>query len=134
MAENKTKPTDVSIESFLETVSPKRQEEAKVLIAMMQDISGYPAVLWGPSIIGFGSQHYRYESGREGDMPCLAFSPRKAALTIYLKVFKDCEDLLSRLGKHKSRGSCLYINKLTDIDLPILRDMLEHSYRHRVEK
>lgn len=72
MAENKTKPTDVSIESFLKTVSPKREEEAKILIAMMQDISGHPPVLWGASIIGFGSQHYCYESGREGDMPCLA--------------------------------------------------------------
>ncbi len=133
MSENKTKPTDVSIESFLETVSPIRQKEAKTLIAMMKDITGMPPVLWGPSIIGFGSQHYRHDTGREGDMPRLAFSPRKASLTVYFEGFNDYTDHLSRLGKHKSTVSCLYITKLTNVDLSVLRDMLEQSYRHGMQ-
>ncbi len=134
MAENKTKPTTTKIESFLGTVSPKRQEEAKILINMMQNISGHSPVLWGPSIIGFGSQHYCYDSGHEGDMPCLAFSPRKAALTVYFEGFSDYAEQLSKLGKYKSTVACLYINKLTDVDLSVLRQMLEQSYRRSIEK
>lgn len=133
MPENKTKPTAASIESFLKTVSPTRQEETKTLIAMMKEISGLPPVLWGPSIIGFGTQHYKYETGREGDMPCLAFSPRKASITVYFEGFDDYGDQLSRLGKHTSSVSCLYINKLADIDLAVLREMLEQSYKKGVQ-
>lgn len=133
MAENKTKPTTASIDAFLETVSPKRQEEAKILITMMSDISGQMPVLWGPSIIGFGSQHYHYDTGREGDMPCLAFSPRKAALTIYFEGFEEYADQLLKLGKYKSTVACLYINKLTDVDLSVLRQMLESSYQRSIE-
>lgn len=129
MAENKTKPTKVSIESLLKTVSRARQQEAQALITMMTEITGLQPVLWGPSIIGFGSMRYRHDSGREGDMPCLAFSPRKAAITVYFEGFDRYVDQLSRLGKHKSSVSCLYINKLADVDLAVLREMLQLSYQ-----
>lgn len=124
----KTQPTDVSIESFLEGVSDKRREEAGVLIAMMQDISGKEPRMWGPSIIGFGSMHYKYDTGHEGDMPQLAFSPRKASLTVYFEGFDNYADELAALGKHKISVACLYINKLEDINLDVLRKMLERSF------
>lgn len=124
MAENKTQPTTAGVADFLAGVAPRRQAEAETLIAMMRDISGFEPVLWGPSIIGFGTTHYRYDSGREGDMPILAFSPRKARLTIYFDGFDHYGDQLARLGKHSSSVSCLYVNKLDDIDLAVLREML----------
>lgn len=123
-----TLPTDVSVESFLETVGEKRRDEARVLIAMMQEVSGLKPLMWGPSIIGFGSMHYKYESGREGDMPILAFSPRKASLTIYFEGFDSYAEELKKLGKHKTSVACLYINKLSDIDQSVLRTMLEKSF------
>jgi hypothetical protein len=129
MSENKTQPTTVSVDYFLETVSPVRQQEAKTLIAIMQEITGLPPVLWGPSIIGFGTQHYKYETGREGDMPQLAFSPRKAALTVYFEGFDSYGEQLAKLGKHKSSVACLYLTKLADADLSVLREMLELSYQ-----
>lgn len=125
-----TQPTRVSVESFLQGVSDKRREEAHILIDLMQKISGQPPVMWGPSIIGFGSMHYKYDTGREGDMPVLAFSPRKASLTVYFEGFDTYAHELSRLGKHKSSVSCLYINKLADIKLEVLRGMLEKSFAH----
>jgi uncharacterized protein YdhG (YjbR/CyaY superfamily) len=128
MPENKTKPTTASIHAFLATLTPTRQEEAKTLIAMMEGITGLPPVLWGPSIIGFGSEHYRYDSGREGDMPRLAFSPRKASLTLYFDRFDRYGDQLAKLGKHQTSVSCLYIQKLTDVDLSVLREMLEQLF------
>ncbi len=123
-----TQPTGVSIASFLETVSDKRREEAYVLIDIMQKISGEKPHMWGPSIIGFGTEHYKYETGREGDMPCLAFSPRKASITVYFEGFDNYADELAVLGKQKNSVSCLYINKLEDINLDILRKMLEKSF------
>ena len=123
-----TGPTAVSVESFLEGVSDQRQKEAWTLIAMMQEISGKQPRMWGPSIIGFGSMHYKYDSGREGDMPQLAFSPRKASLTVYFEGFDGYTDELSLLGKHRHTVSCLYINKLADINLDVLRRMLEKSF------
>lgn len=125
----KTRPTGVSVDSFLETVSDKRREEAHALIDMMQKISGEKPYMWGPSIIGFGSEHYKYETGREGDVPRLAFSPRKVSITVYFdRGFDDSyAHELTALGKHRHSVSCLYINKLADIDLDILRAMLEKS-------
>ena len=129
MSENKTQPTKVKVRDFLRTVSAQRQEEAKILIEMMVEISGKTAVMWGPSIIGFGSKHYQYDSGREGDMPELGFSPRKAAINIYFSEgFNVYSTELSKLGRYKNSVSCLYISKLTDIDLGVLRLMLERSY------
>lgn len=126
----KTKPTGVSIDTFLETVSDKRREEAHTLIAMMQEISGEQPYMWGPSIIGFGTMHYKYESGREGDTPILAFSPRKASFTVYFEGFDKYSKELRVLGKHTHSVSCLYINKLSDINLDVLRKMLRQSYAH----
>lgn len=131
MAENKTKQTSVAVDEFLASVSVARQAEAKLLIKLMQHISGMPPVMWGPSIIGFGSQHYKYDSGREGDMPLLGFSPRKAAITVYFSEgFSHYSSELAKLGKYKSSVSCLYINKLEDIDMEVLQQMIEKSHKH----
>lgn len=129
MTENKTKPTSVSVNDFLSTVSDVREAESNQLIKIMSEISGQHPVMWGPSIIGFGSVHYKYDTGREGDMPELSFSPRKVSITIYFSEgFQSYDSHLSKLGKFKSSVSCLYINRLEDIDLSILKKMLIESY------
>lgn len=122
--ENKMQATANSVEAFLSFASEKRQKEASVLIEMMQRISGEKPVLWGDSIIGFGTEHYRYDSGREGDMPRIAFSPRKARLTLYFDRFDRYKTQLEKLGKHKTSVACLYINKLDDVDLTVLEEMI----------
>lgn len=130
MSDNKTKPTNTPIEDFLATVSPQRADEARQIITIMARITGEPAVMWGPSIIGFGSVHYKYDSGREGDMPLLGFSPRKANLTIYfMEGFDGYEDELAKLGPAKTSKSCLYVTDLAKIDLGVLTHMLESSYK-----
>lgn len=128
MSSNKTVPTKADVEKFLQGVEDKRREDAQVLVGIMQEISGEKPTMWGPSIIGFGFKHYRYESGHEGDAPILAFSPRKTSLTIYFEGFDGYLDKLEDLGKHKISEACLYINKLSDIDLKVLRKMLEQSH------
>lgn len=133
MSSMKTVPTGKSVETFLLGVSEHRRAEAQTLITIMQEISGENPVMWGPIIVGFGSMHYKYESGREGDMPILAFSPRKANLTIYFKGFDDYAEKLQNLGKHKISKACLYINKLPDINLNVLQDMLQQSYETSVK-
>lgn len=130
MSDNKTKPTNTPIEDFLVTVSPQRADEARQIITIMARITGEPAVMWGPSIIGFGSVHYKYDSGHEGDMPLLGFSPRKASLTIYfMEGFDGYEDELAKLGPAKTSKSCLYVTKLAKIDLNVLTHMLESSHK-----
>ncbi len=128
-SQNKTLPTSASIADFLSGLTPSRRAEAETLIALMQSISALPPVLWGPSIIGFGTKHYRYETGREGDMPQLAFSPRKASITFYFEGFDNYADQLNRLGKYKTSVGCLYINKLSDVDFAVLKEMLETSWQ-----
>lgn len=130
--ENKTQPTQVDVDSFLATVENKtRLQDARTIIEMMTRLTDEPAVMWGPSIIGFGTSHYRYESGREGDVPLVGFSPRKANLVLYLgKSFPDYNTLIAKLGKHKTGASCLYVNKLADVDLSILETMIERSAAH----
>lgn len=133
--ENKTAPTSVAIEDFLATVSPERAVEARQLIAIMERISGELPVMWGPSIIGFGSVHYSYASGREGDMPHLGFSPRRANLTIYfMEGFEAYADELAALGPHKISKACLYVTKLSKIDTAVLTKMLEASYKKYTEQ
>lgn len=129
-AEAVTCPTSVPVDEFLDTVTERRRDESRELISVMREISGEEPTMWGPSIIGFGTQHYRYETGREGDMPRLAFSPRKATLTVYFNEGFDryYGEHLARLGKHKTSVSCLYITKLDDVDLAVLTEMLEASY------
>lgn len=134
MAENKTKPTQVIIDSFLSTVSGQRKNEAQILIAIMKKISGLEPAMWGPSIIGFGSKQYTYDTGRTGDMVRIGFSPRKAAVTMYFtEGFDRYGELLNKLGKFKNSISCLYINKLEDIDLKILKQMIEQSFKFGLE-
>ena len=127
MADNKTKPSDISVEAFLSGVEPERKrEEAIVLDALFRRVTGWAPVMWGPSMIGYGRYHYRYETGREGDMLATGFSPRKAKHSIYiLPGYADYSEILSRLGKHATGKSCLYINKLADIDLDVLAELIE---------
>ena len=128
-AEAKTLPTDASPAAFIAAVeNPTRRADAEAVCAMMAGISGEPPVMWGPSIIGFGRYHYRYDSGREGDFLRIGFSPRKGNLVLYLNPgFEGREDLLARLGKVKTSVACLYINKLADVDLDVLRELITAS-------
>lgn len=131
MAENKTMPTDVAVEDFLAELDTQKQADSKVLIGMMHDISGHAPVMWGPSIIGFDTYHYEYDSGREGDVCAIGFSPRKANLTVYIyEGFESHGDLLAKLGSCTTSVSCLYIKKLEDIDLAVLRELVSRSYAH----
>jgi hypothetical protein len=129
MAETKTRPTDVSVDAFLDAVAhPVRRADGKTVRAMMERVTGEPATMWGPSIVGFGSYHYRYASGHEGDSPRVGFSPRSANLVLYVGGFPDYEALLARLGKHKSSKACLYLNKLADVDLEVLEEIVRQTY------
>lgn len=129
--EAKTKPTDAAVDAFIEAVDhPGRREDARAALALLSDVTGEPPVMWGPSIIGFGRYHYRYESGREGDAPLVGFSPRKANTVFYMAAYDDARgDFLNRLGKHKSGQACVYVNRLSDIDLDVLREMAVWSVR-----
>ena len=135
MAEIKTKPTTVSVAAFIDAVeNPVRRDDAKAVCAMLERITGEPPKMWGASIVGFGSYHYKYDSGREGDMCRLGFSPRKAELVLYLLTGEPDEaEKLARLGKHRTGQSCLYIKKLAEVDLAVLeaiaRDALSHMNR-----
>ena len=129
MAETKTKPSAADIDAFLDAVDhPVRRSDGKALRALMEDVTGEPAILWGPSIVGFGSYHYRYASGHEGDMCRVGFSPRSANLALYVGGFPDYEALLAGLGKHKRSKACLYLARLADIDLAVLEEIIRRSY------
>lgn len=132
MAENKTKPTSQSVQAFLDGVEDTtKREDCLTLMALMHQITGEEATMWGDTMVGFGSYHYKYASGREGDAFLAGFSPRKQNLTLYILAgFEQYEDLLSKLGKHKLGKSCLYVNKLKDIDLNVLREMVKLSVEH----
>ncbi|MBD3670541.1 MAG: DUF1801 domain-containing protein [Gammaproteobacteria bacterium] len=132
MAELKTKQNDQSVVKFLNAVEhDKRREDALVLLDLMKDITGEDARMWGDSIVGFGSYHYTYASGREGDWMLTGFSPRKQNLSVYIMDgFEHYGDLLAKLGKHKTAKSCLYINKLEDIDLSVLKRLVKQSFTH----
>lgn len=126
MAENKTKATQLSVDSLILSLPKDRQEDAKALVKLMQSVSHEKAKVWGSSIIGFGSYHYRYDSGREGDMPLVCFSPRKSANVLY-NMGSSEKSLLEELGKHRLSGSCLHIKKLSDVDPKVLRTLLTNS-------
>lgn len=130
MSQNKTQKTGASVEEFLESVaSPRRREDGFAVLAMMREITGLEPEMWGPSIIGFGDYHYKYESGREGDFFLTGFSPRKQSLTLYIMSgLEGHEDLLEELGKHRTGAACLYINKLADVDTDILRKLIRISF------
>jgi hypothetical protein len=126
MPENKTKPTKLSAAAYINALTdPARRADAKALVKLMQNASGKKPQMWGPSIVGFGSYHYKYESGREGDMPLVAFSPRKAATVLYgLTGFNEAKAMLAKLGKHSTGKGCLYIKKLADVDEKLLESLV----------
>lgn len=135
-SENKTQPTDQSVESFLDSVEDEQKRvDSYALLKLIGEITGDEAVMWGSSIVGFGTYHYKYASGREGDFMVTGFSPRKRNLTIYVMPgFDQYAEILSRLGKYKTGRSCLYVNKLADIDVDVLRELLEADVKHMREK
>lgn len=130
MAANKTKPTSASVDEFVAAIeNSRRRADALIALAIYKEVTGLQPVMWGPSIIGFGSMHYVYETGRAGDMPTAGFSPRKANLTLYVgDDFEGAEALYARLGKHKKSVACLYINKLDEVDLDVLREIITRQY------
>ncbi len=132
MSENKTKPTNVSVDEFLEAVeNDRRRNDAVTVCELMQEVTGKEPVMWGPTMVGFGTYHYKYASGREGDWFLAGFAPRKANLVVYIMSgFKGHAALMDKLGKHKTGSSCLYINKLDDIDMDILRELVRRSVEH----
>lgn len=136
MAELKTRQNDANVEEFLASVdNDRRREDSFEVLALMKRITGDEPRMWGTAIVGFGEYHYRYASGREGDMMRIGFSPRKQSLTLYVMPgFSSYEDLLSRLGKHRTGKSCLYVNKLADIDMGVLEQLIRSSLETMREK
>lgn len=126
MAKNKTTATGASVEAFISSLPDvKKKQDSYTLINIMRDMTGHEPYMWGPAIIGFGNYHYKYESGREGDAPIAGFSPRKAAFSLYFEAeFPGRKELLARLGKHKEAVACVYVKKLADIDLEVLKKMI----------
>ncbi|MFN2221352.1 MAG: DUF1801 domain-containing protein [Chloroflexota bacterium] len=135
MAELKTKPNDQDVEAFLNSVEDEQRRRACFAIKeIMEQVTGAEAKMWGDSIVGFGSYHYKYASGREGEWMLTGFSPRKRNLTLYIMSgFDEYDELLDNLGKYKTGKSCLYVNKLEDIDLEVLTDLVRQSVQHMIE-
>lgn len=131
-AKAKTTETDESVTGFLNAIADEQRRNDCVRIAeIMTEQSGYEAKLWGANIIGFASYHYKYASGHEGDAPLVAFSPRKAAISLYLSAnFENRATLLQKFGKHKSAKACIYVNKLEDINIDILKEMISASIKY----
>lgn len=129
MSELKTRPTDASVEDFIAAVeNPRRREDARAVCAMMQEITGEPPVMWGPSIVGFGRYTYVNTTKKPAEWPIISFSPRKAKLVVYIMPgFKARPDLIARLGEPKTGGSCLYLNRLDDADPAALHELCEWS-------
>ena len=132
MAENKTKPTDLSVVNFLASVeNDRRRKDAVAVWELMKDVTGLKPVMWGAAMVGFGTYHYKYASGREGDWFVAGFAPRKANLVVYIMSgFKAHDGLMKKLGKYKTGSSCLYINKLDDVDIDVLRELVRRSVEH----
>lgn len=131
MAELKTKPTKASVEKFLNRVTDEaRREDCFKIAKMMEEITGEKPQMWGTSIVGFGSYHYKYPSGQEGDWPITGFSPRKQDLTLYIMPgFAEQGDLMTQLGKHRTGKSCLYIKRLSDVHVPTLKKLIRGSVK-----
>jgi Domain of unknown function (DU1801) len=126
MAANKTKATKVSPVKFLASLeNEQRRKDGRVLLKLFREVTGEPPRMWGPSIVGFGSYHYKYESGREGDMLIAGFSPRTASQVLYIGRAPETEGLLAKLGRHKTSKGCIYVNRLEDIDLVVLRKLIQ---------
>ncbi len=136
MSENKTKETNKSVIVFLNEVeNEQKKKDSFEVLKLMEDLSGEKAVLWGPSLIGFGKYHYKYESGREGDFFLTGLSPRKTVLTIYIMSgFSRYDVLMKNLGKYKTGKSCLYLKKLEDVDRSVLSELIQESLKHMRKK
>jgi len=136
MSENKTKKNQESVQTFLDTIeNAQKKADSEQILQMMQEASGEPPAMWGPTIIGFGEYHYKYDSGREGDFMRIGFSPRKNNLSLYIMPgFSNYQPLLDQLGKHKLGKSCLYINKLDDIDTDVLKQLMDRSLEDMKKK
>ena len=135
MSENKTKPTEISVEEFIRNSDPNKVEDSFELVKIMEKLSGEKATMWGHSIIGFGNYHYKYESGREGEMCRIGFSPRKSAFSLYVLHCDDSEnELISQLGKIKmGKGSCIYFKKLADLNTEVLEQLIVQSLKKTKE-
>jgi hypothetical protein len=135
MSEPKTKKNTASVSSFLSSVeNDKRRADSLAVLDLMTEATGEEPTMWGDSIVGFGSYHYKYASGREGDWFLTGFSPRKQNLTLYIMPgFDRYDEMLSRLGKFKTGKSCLYVNKLEDVDLSVLKELVKQSAEHMAE-
>jgi hypothetical protein len=129
--ENKTRPTELDVGAYLASVEPdRRREDAQAVCELMARVTGEPPVLWGDGIVGFGRYHYRTDAGREGDWMLTGFAPRKSALSLYIMPgYGAFDDVLARLGKHKHGKACLYINRLADIDLTVLEELVGKSVK-----
>ena len=132
MAELKTQENDASVDDYLNSVEDEKKREASFVVKeLMEDVTGEEARMWGDSIVGFGHYHYKYASGRDAEWMLVGFAPRKRNLTLYIMSgFDEYDDLLGELGKHSTGKSCLYINKLEDIDMDVLRDLVDKSVQH----
>jgi hypothetical protein len=132
MAELKTRQTGEDVTAFLDSVdNEQRRKDAYTILKLMKSVTRAEPKMWGPSIVGFGSYHYVYESGREGDWFLTGFSPRKQTLTLYIMAgFERCDELMQKLGKYKTGKSCLYINKLENVDMKVLKELVAESVRH----
>jgi len=131
MAELKTKPTQASVKDFLDQIPDKeRRDDCFAIAKIMEEVTGDKPKMWGPSIVGFGTYHYKYASGREGDWPVTGFSPRKKDLTLYMMMgFEKHADLMKQLGKYSNAKSCLYIKRLSDIHVPTLKKLIKSSVK-----
>ena len=131
MAELKTKKNDASVDAFLEKIAdPRRREDAVAVAAMMKAVTKQEPKMWGSSIVGFGSYHYKYASGREGDWFAIGLSPRKDSLTVYIsRGFRDYPELMDKLGNYKTGQSCLYIKRLTDVDQKVLKQLMTRAFK-----
>ncbi|MGM9474987.1 DUF1801 domain-containing protein [Pedobacter sp. GSP4] len=132
MAQNKTTENDLSVSDFLNTVDDEiKKRDCFTLSTIIAETTGLKPKMWGHAIVGFGSYHYKYDSGREGDAPLIGFSPRKDAISLYLSSqFKDRDTLLAKFGKHKAAKACVYVKKMSDIDTAVLKEMIVNSVAH----
>ena len=136
MAELKTQPTDASVSDFIAAIPDEtRRQDCRTVAEIMKNATHSDPKMWGPSIVGFGHYRYKYQSGREGDWFLAGFSPRKSALTLYIMAgFDRYDSIMARLGKYKTGKSCLYISKLSDVDLDVLRELVDESVKHMSPK
>jgi hypothetical protein len=136
MSENKTKPTSANVEDFINSVDNDiRRQDGFAVLDVMKRVSGEEPVMWGPSIIGFGQYHYKYDSGREGDMCKIGFSPRKANTVLYIMGgHEQFQPIFDRLGKYKQGKSCVYITNLKNVDMDVLEELVQADWDHMTEK